>query len=80
MRKSSFRRDGKKAAVPKCGPTGVLSMGEIKLINEAVEPVNSSEKSTDISSFSHGLDVMEGWCERSADWIRNKRSAGCGCN
>lgn len=43
--------------VPTRCPEGVLSEGEVRLVNEVADFVNTFETSTEISSFSHELDA-----------------------
>lgn len=43
--------------VPTRYPEGVLSEGEVRLVNEVADLVNTFETSTEISSFSHELDA-----------------------
>ena len=53
-------------------PTGILSEDEIQLVDEVAAFVNTFEKATDISSFSHGLDAWKDTeSGRPIDYVAN---------
>ena len=53
-------------------PTGILREDEIQLVDEVATFVNTFEKATDISSFSHGLDAWKDTeSGRPIDYVAN---------